>query len=220
MKAPVCVDLFCGCGGLSTGLLNAGVDVRLGIDLDAPSLATFDLDHAGRGSHSLLADVRDLSGVALRNMVGGKVDLLVGGPPCQPFGVAGKRQGLADRRGDLIFEYVRLLDELRPNAFIFENVPNLATVADGAVLDGLLEAFRAVEYAASASVLLAADYGVPQMRRRLFVVGTRSGEPIDLPPLPTHGEPRTQRDLFESTDLAPYQTAQQALQDLPDVTDP
>lgn len=220
MTAPICVDLFCGCGGLSTGLLGAGVEVRLGVDLDAPSIATFDLNHADRGSRSLIADVRDLDGVTLRDTAGGRVDLFVGGPPCQPFSVAGKRQGLADRRGNLIFEYVRLLDELRPHAFIFENVPNLATVAGGAVLDELLQSFREVGYTPSANVLLAADYGVPQMRKRLFVVGTLSGGTIDLPPVPTHGEPSAQRDLFGSSALEQHRTARQALDDLPDVTDP
>lgn len=126
MTPPICVDLFSGCGGHSTGLLDAGVAVRLGVDFDAPSVAT-DLNHAPRGCASVNADVRELTGDHLAELVGARVELLVGGPPCRPFSVAGKRQALGDHRGGLIFEFVRLLAETRADAFIFENVPNLAT---------------------------------------------------------------------------------------------
>ena len=209
MSAPVCVDLFCGCGGLSTGLLDAGVDVRLGVDLDGPSIATFDLNHAQRGSRAIRADVRELSGESLRELAGDPISLLVGGPPCQPYSVAGKRQGLADRRGDLIFEFVRLLEETRAEAFVFENVPNLASISEGAVLEDLLAAFVAAGYSVSARVLLAAEYGVPQMRRRLFVLGTRDRGEIPMPPPTSHAP--------QANGLLPFTTSAEALDDLPDV---
>jgi DNA (cytosine-5)-methyltransferase 1 len=211
MSAPVCVDLFCGCGGLSTGLLDAGVDVRLGVDHDAPSIATFDLNHAQRGSRALRGDVRELSGESLRELAGDPISLLVGGPPCQPYSVAGKRQGLADRRGDLIFEFVRLLEETRAEAFVFENVPNLASFSEGAVLEDLLAAFAAAGYTASARVLLAAEYGVPQMRRRLFVLGTRERGQVPMPPPASHAP--------QANGLLPFATSAEALDDLPDVFD-
>lgn len=217
MSAPVCVDLFSGCGGLSTGLMDAGIDVRIGIDYDAPSIATFDLNHAARGSKSLLADVRDLTGDQLRDLAGAPVDLLVGGPPCQPFSVAGKRRALADHRGDLIFEFVRLLDEVKADAFIFENVPNLASVAKGEVLRDLLAAFHEVGYTATLRILLAADYGVAQMRRRLFIVGTRDRGEVPFPPPLTHGPPLG--GLLMSP-LPPYVTSSEVLDDLPDVGTP
>ena len=212
MSAPVCVDLFCGCGGLSTGLLDAGIDVRVGVDLDAPSIATFDLNHATRGSKSLQADVRNLTGDWIAKLTGAPVDLLVGGPPCQPFSVAGKRQGLQDRRGDLVFEFVRILDETQADAYIFENVPNLASVAKGEVLADLLAAFAEIGYSAAARVLLATEYGVPQMRKRLFIVGTRDKGAIPMPPRPTHAP--------EANGRLPYVTARDVLDDLPDVDDP
>ena len=216
MSAPVCVDLFCGCGGLSTGLLDAGIDVRVGVDIDAPSIGTFDLNHRPRGTESALADVRDLSGADLMAAAGGDVDLLVGGPPCQPFSIAGKRRGLEDLRGDLVFEFVRMVGESGASAYLFENVPNLATVKGGEVLESLLCAFREVGYTATARVLLAADYGVPQNRKRLFIVGTREGDPIAMPPPTTHGSSA----LSLLDDLAPYVTAKEALDDLPDVDAP
>lgn len=217
MSAPVCVDLFCGCGGLSTGLLDAGIAVHLGVDCDAPSIATFDLNHASRGSLSLQADARHLTGERLAELVNGRVELLVGGPPCQPFSVAGKRRALADRRGDLIFEFVRLLAESRADAYLFENVPNLASVADGEVLADLLAAFEEVGYTASARVLAAAEYGVPQMRKRLFIVGTRKHGDILMPPPATHAPPDT---LRAATELRPYVTAREAVEDLPNVDEP
>ncbi len=216
MTEPVCVDLFCGCGGLSTGLLDAGIDVRLGVDNYAPCLETFDLNHAARGSRSLRADVRALRGEDLKAMAGDPIDLLVGGPPCQPFSVAGKQQALGDRRGDLIFEFVRLLDETRAAAFIFENVPNLGSVAKGEILASLLAAFESVGYTASAGVLLAADYGVPQMRKRLFIVGTRERGSVPFPPPASH-VPQINSQL---TLGLPYVTASDALDNLPDVSSP
>lgn len=217
MKPPICVDLYCGCGGLSTGLLDAGIEVRVGIDLDAPSIETFDLNHAPRGSKSVKADVRDLTGSALLDITGSPIDLLVGGPPCQPFSVAGKRRALADHRGQLIFEFVRLLAETRADAYIFENVPNLASVANGEVLADLLGAFGEVGYSATAKVLMAAEYGVPQMRKRLFIVGSRGHSSIPMPPPPTHAPPES---LFAHGQLTAYVTTREALDDLPDVGDP
>lgn len=215
MTAPICVDLFCGCGGLSTGLLDAGIDVRLGVDYDAPSIATFDLNHRRRGSESLVTDVRDLTGDDLRRRVGGHVHLLVGGPPCQPFSVAGKRRALADRRGDLIFEFVRLLAETEADAYIFENVPNLASVSRGEVLNDLLATFEKTGYSATARVLLAADYGVPQMRKRLVIVGARGGRTIPMPPPPSHAP----GDLLRAGGMPAHVSARAALDDLPDVAE-
>lgn len=216
MSAPVCVDLFCGCGGLSTGLLDAGIDVRIGVDHDAPSVETFNVNHEPRGTTGIKADVRELAGADLREQAGGSVDLLVGGPPCQPFSVAGKRRGLEDFRGDLVFEFVRLASEMEADAFIFENVPNLASVKAGAILDDLLLAFAQVGFTASARVLRAADYGVPQNRKRLFIVGAR-GRDVPLPPTATHG---TDAALTLMGSLARHVTAGDVLDDLPDVTEP
>jgi DNA (cytosine-5)-methyltransferase 1 len=211
LTAPVCVDLFCGCGGLSTGLLDAGINVRGGVDNDAPSLETFDLNHTQRGSKSINADVRNLTGDDLVDLAEAPVQLLVGGPPCQPFSVAGKRRGLSDHRGDLIFEFVRLLHETHAEAFIFENVPNLKSVANGEVFTDLLAAFGEIGYSASPHVLFAPDYGVGQMRKRLFIVGARDLT-IPMPPKATHAPAANGR-------LA-YVTTSDVLDDLPDVGTP
>ena len=213
MSPPVCVDLFCGAGGLSTGLLDAGIAVRAGIDNNAPSIETFDLNHRPRGARGVQADVKAMTGADLRELADGSIQLLAGGPPCQPFSVAGRRRGLDDIRGDLIFEYVRLLAESGADAFLFENVPNLATVGSGKVLAALKQAIKDAGYSATAALLYAADYGVPQMRRRLFMVGSRDRE-IPMPPPATHGpEPSLLGQRV-------YVTVAEALDDLPDVESP
>jgi DNA (cytosine-5)-methyltransferase 1 len=155
--------------------------------------------------------VRELTGAQLAELAGAKIELLVGGPPCQPFSVAGKRQALEDRRGDLVFEFVRLLAESKAEAYIFENVPNLASVAKGKVLTDLLAAFASAGYSASPYKLLAADYGVAQMRKRLFVVGTRNRGEISTVPA-THAP--------EANGRLRYLTAGDVLEDLPDVFAP
>lgn len=210
MSAPACVDLFCGAGGLSTGLLDAGVAVRAGIDNNAPSVATFNLNHKSRGASGIVGDVTNLTGAQIRDHAGGDLKLLAGGPPCQPFSVAGKRRGLDDSRGNLIFDFVRLLAESEPEAFLFENVPNLATANGGKVLNELETAIADAGYTATSAVLYAPDYGVPQMRKRLFIVGAREQE-IVFPPQPTHS--------FDGSEAGrePYVTVSEALDDLPDV---
>lgn len=215
MGAPVCVDLFCGCGGLSTGLLDAGFDVRVGIDVDGPSVVTFDLNHARRGSRSLRADVCQLAGADLVDLADGRIDILVGGPPCQAFSIAGKRRGRADRRGALIFEFVRLLGEVQAPAFLLENVPNLAAMDGGDVLRELLARFEEIGYSVKTFTLLAADYGVPQMRKRMFAIGTRDRGAPDSAPPPTHGVSPTLDDM----DLLPHLTSREAIGDLPNVDD-
>jgi DNA (cytosine-5)-methyltransferase 1 len=206
----VCVDLFCGAGGLSTGLLDAGIAVKAGIDNNEPSVETFTLNHRSRGAHGIIDDVTNITGDDIRKIAGNSLHLLAGGPPCQPFSVAGRRRGLEDIRGNLVFEFVRILAESQPDAFLFENVPNLASVDRGRVLSDLKKAINRAGYTATSAVLYAADYGVPQMRKRLFIVGARNCE-IPMPPPATHTAGTGTRDM------QPYVTVADVLDDLPDV---
>lgn len=213
-RIPSAIDLFSGCGGLSTGLLDAGYEVALGVDNDAPSLVTFDYNHEYRGSSSLLGDVSQLSGQQLLDAAGiDRLDVLAGGPPCQPFSIAGKRRGLDDPRGKLIGEFVRLARETSPEVVLFENVPAVATAHEGGVLRAVETELRELGYAVASAVLLAAAYGVPQNRKRLIVLGIRDVPSVPFPPTPSHGP---EADLL----LSPYITSRAAIGDLPDVTTP
>lgn len=212
---PNAIELFAGCGGLSTGLLDAGIQVRLGTDYYAPAVRTFQYNHQYRGVQSLVADIRTIDGSTLLSQAGlqlGQLHLLAGGPPCQPFSIIGKRQGLNDPRGDLVLEYVRIVRETVPEVFVFENVANLVSVADGRILAMLLERMAEVGYATAHAVLNAADYGVGQTRKRLIIIGVRGNTPIAFPPLTTHGR----RILLGET---PHVTCKDILGDLPDVVE-
>lgn len=212
MKRANAIELFSGCGGLSTGLLDAGYDVKLGVDNDAPSLVAYDYNHSYRGSSSLLGDVGKLSGTQLLDSAGvDEVDLLAGGPPCQPFSIAGKRRGLDDPRGHLIAEYVRVAGELRPRAVILENVPALQTSHNGDVVQATKKAFEELGYVVECAIINAADWGVPQARKRLFMVAIRDLAQFPFPPQPTHS-------AQGNDGLLPYRTSSSAIGDLPDVT--
>ena len=202
---PQGIELFAGCGGLSTGFLDAGLAVRAGFEIDRRAVDAFDYNHAYRGCRGYVADLALAQGDNLLAEAGlGKVDFVIGGPPCQPFSVVGKRRGLDDARGDLLKHFGRLIGELRPSALLFENVPNLASMADGAILDQLLRGLRALGYAVEARVLYAAEFGVPQNRKRLVVIGTRGRRGVQFPE-PSHGPAGR-----------PLETAGLALADLPD----
>lgn len=211
---PTVIDLFSGCGGLSTGLLDAGYNVALGVDNDAPSLVAFDYNHNYRGCRSLLADVEKLSGSELLEAAElEKLDVLAGGPPCQPFSIAGKKLGWDDPRGHLVNEFVRIVSEVKPKAVLFENVPALARAHDGEVLNKLVLDLENCGYTVASGILNSADYGVPQARKRLIVLAINSVEFFPFPPLITHS---ANGHLFGE----PHVTCKEAIDDLPNVTDP
>jgi DNA (cytosine-5)-methyltransferase 1 len=206
---PTAIELFCGCGGLSTGFLDAGVRVAAGTDIDRRAVEAYRYNHEYRGSVGIIADIRALDGRQIVEGCGvGAVDVLLGGPPCQPFSIVGKRRGREDGRADLVLEFVRFLRELAPTAFVFENVPNLATIANGEIFAELTGAVHALGYGIAAGVVAAADYGVPQVRRRLLMIGVRGRADMPLPP-PTHGAPLPRL----------HKTTSEAIGDLPDAGD-
>lgn len=212
---PRAIELFCGCGGMSTGLLDAGIQVLAGFDHDQPSVTTFNYNHQYRGALGHVLDLASASGEDIRRISGwrGHFDLIAAGPPCQPFSIAGKRKALDDSRGNLIFKFVDFMSDLMPSAFIFENVPNLGSINGGTLLARLKGELSRLGYTISVRVLNAAEHGVPQSRKRLFVVGTPAGVHFEFPS-PTHGEAG---DLFD--EIKPFVTASDVLADLPDVND-
>ncbi|MCO5160013.1 MAG: DNA cytosine methyltransferase [Mesorhizobium sp.] len=202
---PIGIELFAGCGGLSTGFLDAGLNVAAGFELDARAVDAYNYNHDYRGSRGFIADLNVATGSELLRLANLKtVDFVVGGPPCQPFSIAGKRQGKRDIRADLIGHFIRIVDELRPLAFMLENVPNLAAISAGEFLDEVKAELRGLDYAVDHCVVSAADFGVPQNRKRLVVLGMRDRNAVRFP-VPTHG-----------TVERPYVSASDAIDDLPD----
>ncbi|WP_158011622.1 DNA cytosine methyltransferase [Sphingomonas turrisvirgatae] len=202
---PTGIELFAGCGGLSTGFLDAGLHIAAGFELDARAVDAYNYNHEYRGSTGFIADLSVASGAELLAKAQcKKIDVLIGGPPCQPFSIAGKRQGKRDIRADLIGHFIRLVGELKPNAFLLENVPNLAAISEGAFLEETQAALRALGYAVDHRIVSAADFGVPQNRKRLVMLGIKGKVPPRFPEA-THG-----------TDQTPYRSSASAIADLPD----
>jgi DNA (cytosine-5)-methyltransferase 1 len=186
MSSPIGIELFCGCGGMSTGFLDAGLCIKAGFDLDRKSIEAYNYNHIYRDSHGFVADLASASASELLTMAGlEKVDFIIGGPPCQPFSIAGKRRGNHDSRAGLIGEFLRIVTEVSPRAVFFENVPNLATIDSGMVFDELVTGLRRLGYSVKTGIVAAADFGVPQIRRRLLLVGALDVANLELPD-PTH----------------------------------
>ena len=195
-----CIDLFCGCGGLSLGFEKAGFDILLGIDAWEDAITTFNYNH--KNSKGLCADLSTLNPKDIVSQLDGKsVDVIIGGPPCQGFSVAGKRI-VDDERNKLYKNFVRFVEFFKPKAFMMENVPNILSIGGGIVRDAIVKDFSDLGYKVVYKILIAADYGVPQNRRRTFFVGFMNGNEFTFP-LPT---------------VKQKVTSKEAISDLPDKT--
>jgi len=179
---PTVIDLFSGCGGLSYGLEDAGFEVLLGIDNWEPSLKTFKHNHPV--AEVMCADISHVTADKIKNITQRQVDIIVGGPPCQGFSLSGPRN-FYDDRNKLYLEYIRLVKEIGPKAFIIENVPGLAALFGGQVKDRIIEEFSKLGYTVNAKILNASDYGVPQNRKRIVFVGIKGSRLFEFPS-PTH----------------------------------
>jgi DNA (cytosine-5)-methyltransferase 1 len=168
------LDVFAGAGGLSIGLEQAGFTVVAGAEWDPDACQTFATAHPEAAVYE--GDVNRTSFVHLRD----EVDVVAGGPPCQPFSSGGKRRGHEDPR-DGWPAFVRVLEEVRPAAFVAENVVGLAAGTRRPYFEELLGSLRESGFNVSWAVVNAADVGVPQKRHRLFVIGLRDGEFTLLP---------------------------------------
>ncbi len=178
------IDLFCGAGGLSYGFEKAGFNILLGIDNDAKALETFEHNH--HGAKSICADITDITYQShIAPLLGGKkIDVIIGGPPCQGFSLSGPRN-FSDPRNRLYLSFIRLVGEIGPKAFVIENVPGLVALFDGMVKDDIIEAFEKMGYKVKYQTLCAADYGVPQNRKRVVFVGVKGGNTFEYPPVQT-----------------------------------
>lgn len=172
------VDLFCGCGGLSLGFLEAGYDVVIGVDHDEAALKTYNFNH--KDSLGLKADlftdeaIDEIEEQYIKKTGSKDVDLVIGGPPCQGFSLTGSRD-INDSRNTLYLAVVKSVRKFRPKAFLIENVPGMATLYKGTVKEQIINTFEDMGYRVTVTQkpLIAADYGVPQVRKRMFFVGIR-----------------------------------------------
>ena len=193
-----CISLFSGAGGLDIGISKAGFDVKLAIEFDKKAAET--LKQNSKDTIVLCKDIKDISGEEILNLTKlkkGEIDLVVGGPPCQSFSSAGKMRSLNDDRGNMIFEYLRIIKELKPKAFLFENVKQFSYIQidkskpkvapkerkndKNLVINMLMDEFKKLGYNVNNGIVNSADYGVPQKRERTIILGTSKNEKIKLP---------------------------------------
>ncbi|MFI3168547.1 MAG: DNA cytosine methyltransferase [Faecalibacterium sp.] len=175
MKKYNVLDLFCGCGGLSKGFENAGFQVLLGVDNDNAALYTFEKNH--KNAKTLNADLSAPETFdMIEDLIGNQtVDVIVGGPPCQGFSLSGPRN-FEDERNKLYLAMINTVEKFSPKAFVIENVPGMGTLYNGAIKEEIVRRFTAMGYTVRNTVMCAADYGVPQMRKRLIFVGIKNQE--------------------------------------------
>ena len=198
---PNVLDLFCGCGGLSYGFIQAGCNVILGVDNDKAALETFRKNHENCQTANIDLAGDDAFNIIRKLTKNEPVDIIVGGPPCQGFSLTGPRD-FYDERNKLYLAVLKGVKELQPKAFVIENVTGMATLYGGQIKDKIIECFSDAGYNVKMQILCAADYGVPQMRKRVFFVGIKKEYGEFIFPDPTH--------LPHN-----YVTCEEALSDLP-----
>lgn len=171
MKKISAIDLFCGAGGLSLGFEKAGVNILLGIDNDSKALEVFEKNH--NNAKSICGDITKIHYDDIKKIIGNKhIDLIIGGPPCQGMSLSGPRK-FDDPRNRLYLSYIRLVEEIKPQAFVIENVPGLVSLFGGQIKDNIIQKFKELGYTVNYRILCAADYGVPQNRKRVVFVGLK-----------------------------------------------
>ena len=207
------LDLFAGVGGLSYGFAHDNdfeivaanellVDMAQAYSLNHPIVKIYNCDIQNFGLKNLTEDLQ---------IKKGDIDLIVGGPPCQAFSTVGKRL-IDDPRGQLFQEYYRVLEELNPKVFLFENVKGLLSMQKGELLKTILSLFKSLGYEVKYKVLNSADYGVPQIRERVIIIGTKLKKDFEYPKV-THSNTNI-NNLFDQ-ELKPYLSLSEAISDLP-----
>lgn len=217
-KFPLAIDLFAGAGGFSEGLEKAGIRVGLAQELHPQPALSLAFNHLH--SQVLVGDLRSINlglmDFILRDKFGEKpVDIIVGGPPCQGFSTAGKKQK-DDPRNSLFSYYCKVVEYFRPKIVVLENVPGFKKMHNGDIYREAIASFSSLGYSLRDTILNACDYGVPQRRMRFIMVGIRQDLNIDFCwPSITHLNPEknTGQDLFDDL-RTPAPTVEEAISDL------
>lgn len=191
------ISLFSGCGGLDLGFERAGFEVPVANEYDASIFSTFKANHPN--THLVEGDIRKVKRKDIAKFVPGGVDGIIGGPPCQSWSEAGTLRGIEDERGQLFFEYIRILNEFRPKFFLAENVSGMLADRHNAAVQHILALFETSGYDVTLTLVNAKDYGVAEERKRVFYIGFRRDLNIafSFPKGSTkEGKKRTLRDVI------------------------
>lgn len=207
------IDLFAGVGGLSYGFEHDDdFEVVAANEILKPMATAYSLNNPNVKMYN--KDIKDFSIKDIEEDLGlkkGDIDVIVGGPPCQAYSTVGKRL-IDDPRGKLFQEYFRVLKEIKPKIFVFENVKGMLSMVHGELIETVVSLFESIGYNVQYRVLNAADYGAPQIRERVIIVGTLGKGKFEYPEVTHTGE--SEGKLFASN-LKPWVTLGEALGDLP-----
>ncbi len=176
---PTVIDLFAGVGGLSLGFEMEGFDILLANEFDQSIATAYKENH--KSTNVVVGDITSLDLSKVFGEYVNKIDVVIGGPPCQGFSQKGKRKTINDERNFLFKHYVEVVKFVKPKYFVMENVPNLLTAEKGFFLNEIKGLFKDYGYSIRYGILNAADYGVPQNRRRAIIIGKYLANPPELP---------------------------------------
>ena len=220
------ISLFSGAGGFDIGIEKAGFETAVLVEMDSSCCDTLRFNFPDipviEGDISKIPTAHILKTARLKRL---EAALVIGGPPCQSFSLAGKRLGMDDERGMLVLEFIRVVRESLPVGFIMENVKGMINWDGGRAMNAILDELKdpilfkgkKYSYDVSIKVLNAADYGAPQFRERVILVGNRVGKKFEFPK-PTHGLKNI--DLINGSSLKPYRSVEDAIGGLPDADEP
>ena len=165
------ISLFSGCGGLDLGFEKAGFEIPVANEFDQSIWETFKVNHPN--THLIEGDVREINKSDILKFITGDVDGIIGGPPCQSWSEAGALKGIKDARGQLFFDYIRILKEFQPKFFLAENVSGMLAKRHSEAVENILSMFEDAGYDVSFTMVNAKDYGVAEERKRVFYIGFR-----------------------------------------------
>ncbi|MDD2725161.1 MAG: DNA (cytosine-5-)-methyltransferase [Methylovulum sp.] len=229
MTTKKIISLFSGAGGMDIGFHAAGFETAVAVEQDTSCCATL-----RKNIKNTPVLEGDITGITTQEILAAahlnplEAALVIGGPPCQSFSLAGKRMGMDDPRGKLVLEFLRVVQEALPKAFVMENVKGMVNWAGGQALDAILaEATREISYqgktyhySVTYQVLNAVDFGAPQFRERVFIIGNRLNKPFKFPQA-THVAPSSvQTDLFGHGVQQQWATVWDAIGNLPVAEEP
>lgn len=186
------ISLFSGAGGLDLGFEKAGFEISMANEYDKSIWATYEKNHT---SPLIKGDIRNIKESDFPD----KIDGIIGGPPCQSWSEAGSLRGIEDARGQLFYDYIRILKDKRPKFFLAENVSGMLSNRHSDAVQNIVNMFKECGYNVSITLVNAADYGVPQDRKRVFYIGFREDLEVDFKfPKPTTPKPEQKKTLKDA----------------------
>lgn len=171
MNNPRVISLFSGCGGLDLGFEKAGFEIPVANEFDKKIWDTFKVNHPN--THLIEGDIRNVTKDDIEHFISGEIEGIIGGPPCQSWSEAGSLKGIEDARGQLFFEYIRILKEFKPKFFLAENVSGMLANRHSEAVKNILYLFDEAGFDVSLTLINAKNYGVAQERERVFYIGFR-----------------------------------------------